>query len=303
MQSTRAVSPEPISIGLPGGDSPVPLLILQFATGHANEEAEAKLARQIPRVIGRKLNLTERMDARFLSFRDKVIGEEVFINSTQLPEHEALDEIAGHHAIRYVMFGKFGVGERIKLEIHLYDAERRSEIFRKAFETYAAYTFDVFDEICVRTSQAVGIELEKKERVRLFQRDTLSWEAFLYYLLAEDDRYGLAIGVPPLDLSLPLNAYLESLRRDSDAEVIEASAVGFALEAMEAGSMGREAAESYLEKIAGAATEALAARQALFLLALERGAFEEAKRWGDELLALRPEDAALRAEVEELLGI
>jgi hypothetical protein len=296
------VASDPISIGLPGNESPLPILILQFATGHPDEEAEAKLARQIPRVIGRKLNLTGRFDARFLSFRDRVIGEEVFVNSTQLPEHDALDEIAGHHRIRYVLFGRFGVGERITMEVHLYDAERRAAIFRKGFETYAAYTFDVFDEVCVRTAQAVGVELDKRERVRLFQRATTSWESFLYYLLAEDDRYGLAVGVPPLDFSLTQQAYLESLRHDPDAEEIEASAVAFALEGMAAEGIGREAAEEYLRQIAGTAPELLAARQALMYLSFERGDHEEARRWGEELVALRPEDPMLRAEVAELFG-
>lgn len=293
---------DPIAIDLPGTDGPISLLILQFSTQHVNEEAEAKLARQIPRYVGRKLNLTERFDARFLSFRDKVIGEEVFINSTHLPEHDALDEIAGHHGIRYVLYGKFGVGERIRMEVHLYDARRRTEIFRKAFETYAAYTFDVFDEISVRTAQAIGVELDKRERVRLFRRETTSWESFLYYLLAEDDRYGLAIGVPPLDYALPMSAYVESLKRDPEAEGIEASAVGFVIEAMEAGAIDRDAAALQLERIAGAAPEMTAARQALLFLAAERGDLDAARRYGQELMALRPEDEAMRAEIEGFLG-
>src|SRR5688500_8212489 len=96
------------------GNPVIPILMLQFAAQHEGEEAEAKLARQVPRQIGRKLGLTDRFDARFLSFRDRTAaGDTIFVNSTRLPDVEALAEIAAHHGIRYILTGKIGVGERI----------------------------------------------------------------------------------------------------------------------------------------------------------------------------------------------
>jgi hypothetical protein len=281
------------------GNPVVPILLLQFAAQHEGEEAEAKLARQIPRQIGRKLRLTDRFDARFLSFRDKTTaGDVVFVNSTGLPESEALAEIAAHHGIRYILTGKIGIGERITIEAHVYDAQRNGMIFRKGFDTYATYTFDVFDEICVRTAMATGQELSREERVAIFQRDTTEWEAFLYYLLAEDDRYGLSVGIPPADPSLAAQAFTAALERDPDFATAEQSATAYIIEALEAGILTTDQAEKHLAAIATAAPALLSARHALMFLSLEKGNDEAARRYAAEILKIDPENA----EAAEIAG-
>jgi hypothetical protein len=273
------------------GNPVVPILLLQFAAQHEGEEAEAKLARQIPRQIGRKLRLTDRFDARFLSFRDRTAaGDIVFVNSTRLPDAEVLAEIAAHHGIRYILTGKIGVGERITIEAQLYDAQRNGMIFRKGFDTYATYTFDVFDEICVRVAQAIGTELSREERVAVFQRDTTEWEAFLYYLLAEDDRYALSVGIPPGDPELAASAFAAALQRDPDFEAAEQSATAYILEGMEADVIAPARAEELLATIAAAAPSLLSARQALMFLTLERGDESAARAHAMEILKIDPEN-------------
>lgn len=273
------------------GNPAVPILLLQFAAQHEGEEAEARLARQVPRQIGRKLGLTDRFDARFLSFRDRTAaGDTIFINSTQLPDTEVLQEIAAHHGLRYILTGKIGVGERITIEAQLYDAQRNAMIFRKGFDTYATYTFDVFDEICVRVAQATGTELSREERVAIFQRDTTVWEAFLYYLLAEDDRYGLSLGIPPGDPALTASAFLAALERDNDFETAEQGATAYLLEAMAAGILEQEQVEKFLADVAAAAPSLLSARQALMFLALEKGETETARTHAAAIRAVDPEN-------------
>ena len=164
-------------------------------------------------------------------------------------------------------------------------------IFRKGFDTYATYTFDVFDEICVRVAQATGTELSREERVAIFQRDTTVWEAFLYYLLAEDDRYGLSVGIPPGDPKLAAAAFIAALERDSDFETAEQSATAYLLEAMGAGILTQEEAESLLADVAAAAPSLLSARQALMFLALEKGDMGDARVHAAAILAIDPENA------------
>lgn len=86
--------------------------------------------------------------------------------------------------------------------------------FSKRYETFPSYFFDALEEVKLRITQTLGLTLTDEERVDLFQRQTESWQAFLYFLLAEDERYGLTIGIEPLDLLQPIELYKEALNVD-----------------------------------------------------------------------------------------
>lgn len=249
------------------------IIVLQFACTVAGDEAEAKLARQLPRVVGRKLQASGVVAVEFLSLRDTVEGTVYFVNSTDMPDTAALREIAAEQGARYVVFGRTGAGERITIDARLYDAEKDAVVFRKFVETYAGYTVDALDEIAWRALQHTEHrEVDEERRVALFRRETASWEAFLYYLMAEDDRYGLEIGVVPPDLSLPVAAYIEALRIDPSMHDAERGLVRLLIEALERNLLSPEKVLETLSTVVDEFADMESAAQAFvyILLALER---------------------------------
>jgi hypothetical protein len=116
-----------------------------------------------------------------------------------------------------IVTGRFGLTElNLILEVRLFDARKMQEIYAKHFETYPTYYFDSIEELKVRVIQSLGLELSKEERVLLMSRATESWEALLYYLLAEDDRYALSLGIGNADPRTTLNLFRDALRIDPE---------------------------------------------------------------------------------------
>lgn len=259
------------------------ILVLQYACTRSGDEAEAKLARQLPRTIGKKIQATGVAEVDFLSLRDTVDGTVYFINSTEVPDRAALQEMAESHHVRFVLAGKVGAGERITIDAQLYDAERRDVVFRKFFETYAGYTVDALDEVAYRTVQLLSPQaLAETQRVAMFRRETASWEAFLYYLMAEDDRYGLEHGIVPHDAGLPVSAYMEALRIDPTMEDAEQGLVRLLIDIAERNIVPHERVLEVLSTLVDefAGMETAAQAFVYFLLALGRSmeAEEEARR-------------------------
>lgn len=280
------------------------ILVLQFACTTPGDEAEAKLARQFPLVIARKLRATGVMEPLFTSLRDTVDGVVHFVNSTYAPDLAALRDIAAERDVRYVLFGKTGAGERITIDAQLYDAQQEAVIFRKFFETYAGYTIDALDEIAWRTLQQVHTgELAEEQRVALFQRETASWEAFLYYLMAEDDYYGLQHGIVPPDLMLPVQAYLEALAIDPTMEEAERGLVVLLIEALERKLLPVEQVLETLSTVVDRFPGTAVAAQMFvsLLLALER--WTEAEAEARRALETSPQAVVLYRLLSDVLMI
>lgn len=256
------------------------VLVLQYACTTSGDEAEAKLARQLPRAIGRKLHATEVLHANFLALRYAVEDVLQFVNVTDMPAKEELRDIAADNSVRFVLFGKVGAKERITIDGQLYDAEQDAVVFRKFFETYAGYTIDALDEIAYRVATHVYTkELSPEQRVELFKRDTTSWEAYLYYLMAEDDRYGLSVGVIPPEPLLAVSAYTEALRIDPTMTAAERGLVVFLTEAVREDILVGEKAIEVLRAVADEFPTMEIAAQAVvyFLVAADRLHEAEAK--------------------------
>lgn len=297
---TDPTSCEPLDLRLPVVNNPtVPVLLVQFAVERAGDEAAAKLARQIPRALGRRLAGSGRFDVRTFIARDRDGDREVFVNSTTVPDPDALAALAGMHHARFVLAGRIGVGERIKMEVRVYDAGQGREVYAKGFDVYATYTFDSLEEITVRLAQIAGVEMTREERVALLRRETESWEAYLYFLLAEDDRYGLSLGLVPDRPLVTLDAYAEALTIDAEFESAESGAVAYILEALEREAITEADADASLERIAELAPTLLPARLALLYRALAEDDIERARGLADQLRSLHPDDTTLARELDE----
>lgn len=294
---------EPLEFQLPVANNPViPVLLVQFAVERAGDEAAAKLARQIPRALGRRLARSGRFEVRTFIARDRVDGREVFINSTALPDPDALAALAGMHHARVVLAGKIGVGERIRIEARIYDAGHGREVYAKGFDVYATYTFDALEELTVRLAQIAGIEMTRDERVQLLRRETESWEAYLYFLLAEDDRYGLSLGLAPDRPLGTVDMYCEALAIDAEFEAAESGVVAYLLEALQRETISETEVDVALQRVAALAPTLLSARRALLYRALADDQFERAHRIVSELRSLHPDHQDLLRELEELVG-
>jgi TolB-like protein len=280
------------------------ILVLQFACTVAGDEAEAKLARQFPLVIAGKLRATGVVETLFISLRDTVDGVVHFVNSTYTPDLAALREIAAGQGVRYVLFGKTGAGERITIDAQLYDAEQEAIVFRKFFETYAGYTIDALDEIAWRTLQQVYTgTLAEEQRIALFRRETASWEAFLYYLMAEDDYYGLQNGIIPPDLMLPVNAYIEAMKIDPTMQDAERGLAVLLIEAIERKLMPPERILETLTTVVDnfPGTAVIAQILVSLLLAMER--LTEAAAEARRALETSPQSVALHRLLSDILVV
>lgn len=280
------------------------ILVLQFACTTAGDEAEAKLARQFPLVIAGKLRATGVVETLFTSLRDTVDGVVHFVNSTYAPDMAALKEIATEQGVRYVLFGKTGAGERITIDAQLYDAEQEAVVFRKFFETYAGYTIDALDEIAWRTLQQVYTgALAEEQRIALFKRETASWEAFLYYLMAEDDYYGLQHGIIPSDLMLPVNAYIEAMKIDPTMQDAERGLAVLLIEAIEQKLLSPEKILETLSMVVDTFPGAAVIAQVLvsLLFAMER--LPEAAAEARRALEASPQSVALHRLLSDILII
>ncbi len=278
------------------------ILVLQFACTRSGDEAEAKLARQLPRTIGKKIQATDVADVDFLSLRDTVDGTVYFVNSTEVPDRAALREMAEAQGVGFVLFGKVGAGERITIDAQVYDAGSNEIVFRKFFETYAGYTIDALDEIAYRTVQLLATgTLAEEQRVAMFRRETGSWEAFLYFLMAEDDRYGLEHEIVPHDAELPVSAYVEALRIDPAMEEAELGLVRLLVDLAERNLVAPERVLETLSTVVDEFSGMETAAQAFvyFLLALERTmeAEDEARRAVEAM----PQSSALQRALADVL--
>lgn len=280
----------------------MPVLLLQFAAEHDGDPAEARLARQIPRFLGRKLNLSGRFQAKFLPFRDNAEdGAAYFINTTALPERDAVAEIAAFHKIRYVLYGKIGVAGQIRMEVFLYDASARTTLFRKGFDTYPTYMFDAFDQICAEIAKAAGLDLSRDERLALFSRDTLNWDALLYYLMAEDERYAMLSGVAVPDIAGTVRIFAQALATDPEFRLAESAATETVLEALNRQALEDPDAVSLLNSLLESHPALTLPRRVLMLLALSSGDNTAVRHQAGQLLRLHPGDEELHTEIRQVL--
>jgi hypothetical protein len=185
------------------------------------DEATAKLCRQIPRLVGAQLEHAAKAHgvvARFLSSRGSAEdGTPGLVASIEVPAPSDLETTARMYGADLVVHGRFGLSERnLILETRIYHAKTRSEVFAKRFETYPSYFFDAVEELKVRIVQTLGVDLSDRERVALLLRPTESWQALLYFLLAEDDRYALTLGIKPTEPVSTLRLYREALTVDPE---------------------------------------------------------------------------------------
>jgi hypothetical protein len=193
------------------------LLVLPFAVIQQDEVA-AKLSRQLPRMIGADIEnaIGARLKARYLSSRGTdITGKSGLVASMDLPSPGDLETVTRMYGGDLVLTGKFGLSDReILIEGRYYDAAKKAEVYAKRFETYPTYYFDAVEEIKLRATQLLNIELSDDERVALFSRATDSWQAYLYFLLAEDERYALTLGIPPQDHKGAITLYQEAAKVD-----------------------------------------------------------------------------------------
>ncbi|HET6513029.1 MAG TPA: hypothetical protein VFH43_12615 [Candidatus Kapabacteria bacterium] len=194
------------------------LLVLPFSVFQQGDEVAAKLSRQLPRMIGSEIEnaIGARLKARYLSSRGTdITGRSGLVAATELPSPGDLETVTRMYGGDLVLTGRFGLTEReILIEGRYYDVKKKSEVYAKRFETYPTYYFDAVEEIKLRATQLLGIDLGEEERVALFSRPTESWQAYLYYLLAEDERYALTLGIPPQDHKGAITLYQEAINTD-----------------------------------------------------------------------------------------
>jgi hypothetical protein len=195
------------------------ILLLPFATLAAGDEVSAKLARQVARLIGADLEracANHGLKAKYLSSRGTAeSGKAALAATTEMPSLTDMMLAAEMYGADLVCAGQLAVRDRdVHFEVHLAKPKQQAMLFAKRYETFPSYFFDALEEVKLRISQSLGLQLTDEERVDLFQRPTESWQALLYYLLAEDERYGLTIGVEPFDLLQPIELYRESLTVD-----------------------------------------------------------------------------------------
>jgi len=197
------------------------ILLLPFAVFNEGDEVSAKLARQLPRMLGSEIErscASYDIAAKFLSARGSAQdGRPGLFSTIVLPELETLLQTGEMYGADLIIAGQLGLGDReLRLDMRIASRKKKAMVYAKHFETFPSYIFDALEEIKLRTTQLLGLALGEEERVVLFQRATESWQALLFFLLAEDERYGLTIGIQPGDLLQPLELYRESLLVDPD---------------------------------------------------------------------------------------
>ena len=196
------------------------ILLLPFATLTEGDEVSAKLARQIPRMIGAEIErATEAygLKAKYLSARGSALdGSPGLVASATMPSGTELLNFGEMYGAQVVVAGQLALRDRdIHLEARVFQTARHEVGFAKRYETFPSYVFDALEEIKLRIIQLLGLTLTDDERIILFRRSTESWQALLYYLLAEDERYGLSIGIVSKDMLAPLALYREALGVDA----------------------------------------------------------------------------------------
>src|SRR5690348_8590039 len=108
------------------------ILLLPFAVFEQGDEAAAKLARQIPRMIGMELERAASsygLNARYLSSRGTAAtGEAGLVATSELPSITELSTTAEMYGADFVLSGRFGLSEKhLLLEAHLYHGEHKRE--------------------------------------------------------------------------------------------------------------------------------------------------------------------------------
>jgi TolB-like protein len=276
------------------------ILTLPFVATESGNEAQAKLGRQLARIIGQKIQASEQVESHFMAMRETVNEKIVFVNTTQKPDFDDLQEIAKNAKERYILFGKVGTTNKVNVEACLYDAETGKLIFHKNFETFAGYMFDTMDEITIRVLEAMKIETNIDQRVQIFKRPSDSWEAFLYFMMAEDDRYGLSVGVEPIEPNLPISGYIEALTLDPDMKDAELGLITFIIDLLQFEQITAEQAAEHLTKLINLQPESEHALETLAIVKVLEGKYDEAEAVLKNALKKLPQSFAINSALAEL---
>ncbi|HYF03475.1 MAG TPA: hypothetical protein VEC36_08865, partial [Patescibacteria group bacterium] len=253
------------------------ILTLPFVATESGNEAQAKLGRQLSRTLGQKIQASGQVESHFFAMRETVDEKIVFVNTTQKPNSDELAEIAKNAKERFILFGKVGTSNKVNVEACLYDAEAGKLVFHKQFETFAGYMFDTMDEITIRVLEAMKIDTNIEQRVQIFKRASDSWEAFLYFMMAEDDRYGLSVGVEPIDPNLPLNGYLEALTIDPHMKDAELGLITFVIDLLQYELIPAQGAAEKLSQLVGKLPDSEHGFETLAIVKVLEGNLEEAE--------------------------
>jgi TolB-like protein len=276
------------------------ILTLPFVATESGNEAQAKLGRQLSRIIGQKIQASGQVDSHFMAMRETVNEKIVFVNTTQKPENEDLKEIAKNAKERFILFGKVGTTNKVNVEACLYDAEAGKLVFHKQFETFAGYMFDTLDEITIRVLEAMKIETNIDQRVQIFKRQSDSWEAFLYFMMAEDDRYGLSVGVEPIDPNLPMSGYLEALTLDPHMKDAELGLITFVIDLLQYELITPETAAEKLTQLVDLLPDTEHGFETLAIVKVLQGKMDEAETVLKNGLKKMPESYAINSSLAEL---
>lgn len=230
------------------------ILLLPFATVSEGDEATAKLGRQMPRQIGREIEQAlagQNVRSKFLSMRGTARnGQSGFVATTTLPSFQEILHIGEQYGAEVVLTGKIGLGERnVLFEARVTNVQEKRETFAKLFETYPTYFFDTAEETKLRITQTLGLSLSEEERVALFRRITDSWEAYLYYLMGEDDRYGFETGIIPTHPIGAISYYEKALEIDPQFTSASDSLQHYFLLLLENGTFNSYALKEELERV------------------------------------------------------
>ncbi|MES2766746.1 MAG: tetratricopeptide repeat protein [Bacteroidota bacterium] len=276
------------------------ILTLPFVATESGNEAQAKLGRQLSRILGQKIQSSGQVNSHFMAMRETVNEKIVFVNTTQMPNTDDLKEIAKNAKERYVLFGKVGTTNKINVEACLFDAELGKLIFHKQFETFAGYMFDTLDEITIRVLEAMQIETNIAQRIQIFKRLSDSWEAFLYFMMAEDDRYGLSVGVVPIDANLPMSGYLESLTLDPHMKDAELGLITFVIDLLQYEIIKPEEAAAKLSELVKLIPDAEHGYETLAIVKVLEGKMTEAEDVLKGALKKLPNSYAINSALAEL---
>jgi len=275
------------------------IMMLQFACQNSGTEAEARLARQIPRYIGTKLFRSGLFEPSFYALRNQ--QNNVFINATEPPPLDIIDNIAQSNSTPYLLFGKVGIAEKLKFEFNFYDAKFGKIVLKKGVETYPTYIFDSLDELCLKIINYCELQLTREQRMSLFMRDTLVWEAFLYYLFAEDERYAYSVGIELKEPEKTISHFLEALRFDPDFELAQQACSDFISLLYSHKTISAQKATGYLQNIISVATEHSFALKNLMLIYYFENDISNAQICAKKLPPSSYEDPDIMGIIEELL--
>jgi len=182
-EGTQAPAPEtprrPVVRGKDKAEAERPsVVVMPFTTASADTEQEA---------------FADGMTDDLTTDLSKVSGI-VVVSRTSAVAYKGRDvdlrTVAKELNVRYAIEGQVrAVGERIRINAELIDAESGQQVWADRFDGVMADVFELQDEVCAHVVDALSVKLTDAEAVRLSQVHTNNLEAYELYVRARATPY------------------------------------------------------------------------------------------------------------------